>query len=131
MRTEKKCRVLLSGQLINATEHAFHFGDESGKRYSGAAKIGPVNYLPIAQNNAGYLFDKYGPKSQQQLRSSIDFLVTVKQHRLVLPRRIFCTSKDNPIRFQCIGLSVHYYDKPCVIVEEAYPVVPGCSTFSV
>ena len=70
VRTEKKCWILLSGQLINATEHAFHFGNESRKRYSDAAKIGTINYLPIAQNNAGRLFDKYGPKSQQQLRSS-------------------------------------------------------------
>ena len=64
VRTEKKCWVPLSGQIVDATDHACHFSDEAFKGYYGACEILPVDYLSVRWNDAGCLSDKCGPKCE-------------------------------------------------------------------
>jgi hypothetical protein len=57
VRTEKKCWVSLSGQVVDAIDHSCHFSDEVLKGYYGACEIFPVYYLPVRWNDAGCLSD--------------------------------------------------------------------------
>jgi hypothetical protein len=36
------------------------------------AKVLPIDYLSVAESNTGGLFDKRGPKREQQLRSDVN-----------------------------------------------------------